>query len=312
MEVTRATVEEFLEMLRKDPELRERAREVIVAADWERVDRALERMAAEIAAFAAETRARISELEQTTNTRFDELTGRFEELREEMNERFVATDEKFDALRKEMGERFEQVDERFEQVDGRFEQVDGRFEQVDGRFEQMDRRFEQMDRRFEQVDERFERIEERLNKVEGELGNLSGRQIEDRLSHEPGKYLGRRYRRVKKLAIYELPEMEQAVEEGVLSEAEYEDVLRSDVVVRAMPREASAAERVVVVEASKVVDRGDVERARRRAAALARVWPGAEGLVFGYGITEGAKALAEASGVTVLVDRVVEEEAGAA
>ncbi len=291
MEVTRATVEEFLEMLRKDPELRERAREVIVAADWERVDRTLERMAAEIAAFAAETRARISELEQTTNTRFDELTGRFEELREEMNERFVATDGKFDALRKEMGERFEQVD---------------------GRFEQVDRRFEQMDRRFEQVDERFERIEERLNKVEGELGNLSGRQIEDRLSHEPGKYLGRRYRRVKKLAIYELPEMEQAVEEGVLSEAEYEDVLRSDVVVRAMPREASAAERVVVVEASKVVDRGDVERARRRAAALARVWPGAEGLVFGYGITEGAKALAEASGVTVLVDRVVEEEAGAA
>ncbi len=298
MEVTRATVEEFLEMLRKDPELRERAREVIVAADWERVDRALERMAAEIAAFAAETRARISELEQTTNTRFDELTGRFEELREEMNERFVATDEKFDALRQEMDERFEQVDRRFEQVDRRFEQVD--------------RRFEQMDRRFEQVDERFERIEERLNKVEGELGNLSGRQIEDRLSHEPGKYLGRRYRRVKKLAIYELPEMEQAVEEGVLSEAEYEDVLRSDVVVRAMPREASAAERVVVVEASKVVDRGDVERARRRAAALARVWPGAEGLVFGYGITEGAKALAEASGVTVLVDRVVEEEAGAA
>lgn len=41
MDVTRATVEEFLELLRKDPELRERAREIIVAADWERVDRAI-------------------------------------------------------------------------------------------------------------------------------------------------------------------------------------------------------------------------------------------------------------------------------
>lgn len=281
MDVTRATVEEFLELLRKDPELRERAREIIVAADWERVDRAIERMAAEIAAFAAETRAHIAEVERTTNARFNELTGKFDELRNDMEQRFEAADAKVEALRTDMDERFEQVDRRFEQVD----------------------------RRFERVEARLDSVEKRLARVEGELGNLTGGQIEDRLSHEPGKYLGRLYRNVKKVTISDDADVDAAIEAGVLSEEEYHDVLRADVVVRATPRRGEASERVIVVEASKVVDRGDVERAARRAALLGRVWPGAEGAVFGYAITAGARELGEASGVRVLVERTAEEAA---
>nr|WP_297806919.1 hypothetical protein [Tepidiforma sp.] len=331
MDVTRATVEEFLELLRKDPELRERAREIIVAADWERVDRAIERMAAEIAAFAAETRAHIAEVERTTNTRFNDMTGKFEALRNEMDRRFEATDAKIDALRTDMNQRFEAADakveglrtdmiQRFEAADvkveglrtdmnQRFEQVDQRFEQVDQRFEQVDQRFEQVDQRFERVEARLDSIEKRLARVEGELGNLTGGQIEDRLSHEPGKYLGRPYRKVRKIIVSEDAEVDAAIEAGVLSEDEYQDVLRADVVVRVTPRRGEGSERVVVVEASKVVDRGDVERAARRAALLGRVWPGTEGAVFGYAITAGARELAEASGVRVLVERTAEETA---
>ncbi|MEJ5221835.1 MAG: hypothetical protein WHT63_07515 [Tepidiforma sp.] len=79
------------------------------------------------------------------------------------------------------------------------------------------------------------------------------------------------------MLVYDSPEVDAATEAGVLSDEKYQDVLRADVVVRATPRRGEASERVVVVEASKIVDRGDVERAARRAARLGRVWPGAEG-----------------------------------
>lgn len=134
--------------------------------------------------------------------------------------------------------------------------------------------------------------------------------MKGRLWDDPGKYLGTRYRKARKVLVYDSPEVDAAIEAGVLSEEEYQDVLRADVVVRATPRRGEASERVVVVEASKVVDRGDVERAARRAALLGRVWPGAEGAVFGYAITAGARELGEASGVRVLVERTAEEAAG--
>jgi chromosome segregation ATPase len=369
MEITKEAVEQFLELLRDDPELRERARQIIVAADWERVDRAIERMAAEIAAFSAETRARIAEVERTTGTRFNEVTlqfekveGKIEELRQDMGQGFEQVDQRFVELRQDMGQRFEQVDQRFvelrqdmdqrfEQVDRRFaelrqdmdqgfielrQEMDQRFEQVDRRFEQVDQRFEQVDRRFEQVDQRFERVElrldrveirldhvevrldrveKRLGRVEGELGNLVGSKFEERLRVAAGRYLGPWFRKVRQVDPAATAEVEEALERGVLSDEEFRDLLRADAFVRAAARRGDPGEQVLVIEASKVIDRVDVERAVRRAVLLQRIWTESRPAVYGEAITRGANELANAAGVAVLVERVVEtaeEDIGAA
>ncbi len=85
--------------------------------------------------------------------------------------------------------RFEQVDRRFEQVDRRFEQVDRRFEQVDRRFEQVDQRFEQVDRRLEHISDELTKM---ATKVELELwgGGLMARieQSEKRLIMELARH----------------------------------------------------------------------------------------------------------------------------
>jgi TolA-binding protein len=337
MEITKEAVEQFLELLRDDPELRERARQIIVAADWERVDRAIERMAAEIAAFSAETRARIAEVERTTGTRFNEVTlqfekveGKIEELRQDMVQGFEQVDQRFVELRQDMDQRFEQVDQRFielrqdmdqgfielrQEMDQRFEQVDRRFEQVDQRFERVELRLDRVEIRLDHVEVRLDRVEKRLGRVEGELGNLVGSKFEERLRVAAGRYLGPWFRKVRQVDPAATAEVEEALERGVLSDEEFRDLLRADAFVRAAARRGDPGEQVLVIEASKVIDRVDVERAVRRAVLLQRIWTESRPAVYGEAITRGANELASAAGVAVLVERVVEtaeEDIGAA
>jgi hypothetical protein len=101
----------------------------------------------------------------------------------------------------------------------------------------------------------------------------------------------------------------------VLSDEEFRDLLRADAFVRAAARRGDPGEQVLVIEASKVIDRVDVERAVRRAVLLQRIWAESRPAVYGEAITRGANELASAAGVAVLVERVVEtaeEDIGAA
>jgi hypothetical protein len=81
--ITEADVEQFLEALRQNAELRERAREVILADDFLALPRELARLTSEVAAFAAETRARFAEIDQRfeqIDQRFDRVEGRLDKL----------------------------------------------------------------------------------------------------------------------------------------------------------------------------------------------------------------------------------------
>jgi hypothetical protein len=167
------------------------------------------------------------------------------------------------------------------------------FRQESGQqFEQIDRRFEQIDRRFEQGDRRFEKIEQRLGKVDG-------RTLEMEFRDKAAAYLGTVLRGVRVISAGDLAE-DLA---GVLTEEEWQELLRTDVVLRG--RASLGGQRVevmVAVEVSVKVDQDDVSRAARRAALLRKKGWKSLAVAAGEDAAEGVIEMAARLGVAVLKD----------
>ncbi|MGH2609947.1 MAG: hypothetical protein ACRDHF_12780, partial [Tepidiformaceae bacterium] len=119
-----------------------------------------------------------------------------------------------------------------------------------------------------------------------------------------GNHLARRFRKVRPLPISDYEPFYKAWKGGVISETEWEDAARLDVI--ALARDASLSDEpevVIAMELSKVVDANDVERAHRRASILGKSGVPVLALVDGESIETSAKSLAAAQGVIALVQK---------
>ncbi len=95
--------------------------------------------------------------------------------------------------------------------------------------------------------------------------------------------------------------VEQAVDAGLLSDAEETRVLATDLILRAR-RKADRSTVWVAVEASHTVDGYDVERARESADILGRVFnTDSVAVAMGYGVRAGEQERADALRVDVFV-----------
>jgi hypothetical protein len=130
-----------------------------------------------------------------------------------------------------------------------------------------------------------------------DLGDLKGRNLEYAYSTKVYAYFGRIVRRAHALSPDELTSLlEDAIDGGVLSEEQAEDISLTDVIVRGR-RRTNGAEVFLVVEVSWGVGPLDVERAMRRASLLARIGTPALPVVAGTWITPEAANLARAQQV---------------
>ena len=101
-----------------------------------------------------------------------------------------------------------------------------------------------------------------------DLGELKGRNLEYAYSTKVYAYFSRLVRRAHALSPDELTSLlEDAIDRGVLSEEQAEDVSLADVIVRGR-RRTDGAEVFLVVAVSWGVGPQDVERAMRRASLL--------------------------------------------
>jgi hypothetical protein len=125
-----------------------------------------------------------------------------------------------------------------------------------------------------------------------DVGELKGRSLEGEYRTKVYAYFGRIVRRAHALAPDELTTLlEDAIDSGVLSEAQADDVSLADVIVRGRLRR-DGAEVFLVVEVSSGVGLHDVERAIRRAALLAHTGTPALPVVAGTWVTPEAADLA--------------------
>ena len=132
-----------------------------------------------------------------------------------------------------------------------------------------------------------------------QLSQLRGRDMERHYRENAGAFWGIWLRSVEAVSPNELRDTLEAC----LSEGEVQDIMRLDVLVRGRARRFPGTPEVwLAVEVSAVVDKGDVERAQRRAALLRKAGYRAVPVVAGEAQTEGATGVMQTAPIVLMVD----------
>ena len=181
-------------------------------------------------------------------------------------------------------------------------ELDRHVAELDQHMAELDRHMAELDRHMAELDRHMAALVTGMAKTDAKMAKLVGQVLEDRFLRRAGSYLGQHgYRRIRVLLPDDwLDAVDDAVEQGRLSRADREGLLRADAIVRAQFAGAAVH---LVVEVSSLVDRHDVERAQNRARALA-IALGLDAVqpsVVGDAFTEGAEALAARPPETVMI-----------
>lgn len=145
----------------------------------------------------------------------------------------------------------------------------------------------------------LEVISSRLDHLTDRVARLDGRDLERHYRERAGAFFGRWLRPVSLV----LSDALRETLEARLPEEDVEDVMRLDLLIQGQARRLpDTPERLVAFEVSVVVDRGDVEQARRRAALLQRAGLHAAPGVAGERLTLGAVEASQEAPLIVLQD----------
>ncbi len=218
----------------------------------------------------------LAEAQNRTEGRVEELAeaqARTERRLEELAEAQARTEKRVE----ELTEAQARLEKRVEELTTALAQLSRRVDELAEALAQLTRRVDELaeaQRRTElqlaQLAETQQRLEWRVARLEDRVGGLLGSDLERRFRERAPAFFGRILRRVRPVDTLEVAAwLDEAVQEGRISEDERLEVLWTDAVVQGVG--ASGAEVAFVVEASYTVSEHDVERARRRADILARV-----------------------------------------
>jgi uncharacterized protein (UPF0335 family) len=137
------------------------------------------------------------------------------------------------------------------------------------------------------------RLEKRVARLEADVADLRGDSLERRYRERAPGYFSPLVRRIRVIAHEELAHLlEEAQEQGLVSEQEVDDALAADVVARGRSRQTDK-DIVIVAEVSAAIYPEDVQRALSRAQVIGRALRlEAIPVVAGLRITPAAEALA--------------------
>ena len=149
------------------------------------------------------------------------------------------------------------------------------------------------------------RTEEALQGVILRVDELRGEMLEIRYRERAHAYFSKMIRRAHLLSFEELYRLiDQAVEKGVLTEEEGDELVLADAIIRGIWRE-DKQQVYLVVEVSWGIGMEDVERARKRAELLEKTGVRAIPVVAGRWISSHASEQAKAFGVWQVRDGMV-------
>ena len=168
-----------------------------------------------------------------------------------------------------------------------------------GRMEQLAQTVTHLTEGQERLTARVEQLTEGQQRLEVQMGEVRGWTLEQRYRTHAPAYFGRLLRQVQPVDVGRLAE---ALREQ-LEEQELAEVLLADLILTGrLPTPPGPPEIWVVLEVSATVDRGDVERAQRRAALLRQARYPAVAVAGGREVTAGARQVAGQVGVALLLD----------
>ena len=184
-------------------------------------------------------------------------------------------------------------------TEARLESLTVHVESLTVHVESLTVRVESLTVRVESLTSSVEDLVKSQKQIVDTMGGMKGRLLEITYRERVVAYFGRMLRRPHVVSINDLWE----TLENRLSKFELDDLLELDLLVQGRPRERPELGDVwLAVEVSSVVDKGDVERAQRRAALLCKAGYRAAPLVAGEAQTQGATGLIETAPIVVMVD----------
>jgi hypothetical protein len=280
------TVEDFRDLIRlleERPEWRAELRSLLLT-------QGLLALPDQVAAFRAETDQRFRELVEAQQRTEVQVAALAEAQRR--------TEAQVAALA--------EVQQRTEVRLGQVEERTGRLEEALARLAEAQQRTEvqvaALIEAQQQMEAQLAALTRAVHTLTDEVGELKGDSLERRYRERAVSYFARLVRRCRVLSPEEVAALcEDSVAQGLLSEAEAEDVTWADLVVRGRRRE-NGQEVLLVVEISWGVGPQDVERAAARAALFSKTGVVAVPVVAGKAITDEAARLAPMRQVWQVLD----------
>ena len=302
---------EFIRFLTEHPEWRSELRQLLLMDELVELREAIH----SLTKAQQRTEERVERLVEA-QARTEERVGRLEEAMERLAEAQARTEERVGRL-EEAVERLVEAQRRTEERVGRLEEAVEALAEAQRRTEERVEALAEAQRRTEErvgrLEEAVERLAEAQARTEGQLAalaetvkgltdtvsGLKGRVLEFSFGNKAGAYFGPLLQKLRIVAPYTLADALQAR----LSREEFKDVLLLDLLVCGQLREHPEAPEIwLAIEVSAVVDRVDVERARRRATLLNRAGYRAIPVVAGERATQGAEHEARAHKVIMVED----------
>ena len=248
----------------------------------------------DLAKAQARTERRIQELTDT-QARSGERLDRIEAALERLTEAQARTEQRVKELAAAQA-RTEQRVEELARAQMRTEQRIEELAQAQARSEAAIERLTEAQARSEAAIERLTAAQLRLDNT---VGGMRGRELERAYRDKAPAYFGRMLRQVRVASI-------QDIEERLLpppAPEAFDDLLELDLLVGGRPRQRPDAPEVwLAVEISATLDRGDVERAQRRAAILRDAGLLAVPTVAGESVAPGLEELAQTEHVLLVQD----------
>ena len=267
---------DLVRILEEHPQWRAELRRLVLSEE-------LLRLPEELASFRAESERRFARLEEALAAlaeRVDQLAARVDELAQAQR----------------------RTEERLEALTARVDSLTERLEALTARVDSLSERLEALTARVDALTQRVDKLAQVQERMLVDLGRLKGRDKEREFREKAPAYFGRHVAGLRVLSPGELSQLlEPALESGLLSFDEYEQVLASDLVATGRLR-ASGEEVYLVAEVSWGVGAGDLERALRRARYLGRLGRRALAAVGGEEVLPGVEEEALAKGVIVATD----------
>ena len=268
------TVEDFhdlVQLLEDRPEWRAEMRRLVMSDEYLAVPEQI----AELQRQTAEQQSQTAELQRQVA----ELQRQVAELQRQVAE-----------LQRQVAELQRQVAELQRQV----AELERKVEQLQIEVAELRRDLEQL--RID-MERRFGQVQVRLDQLTTDVAQLKGDNLERRYREHAYSYFGRLIHKSRVIGKQQLFEMlDEAVEHGVLSQGDREQVGWADLVMSGRWI-ADGRQVIVLAEISVLVDLNDVQRAADRAGLLAKLGTPVVPVVAGDSITERAAAMAQTHNV---------------
>jgi uncharacterized protein YoxC len=296
--------QDLIRFLRDHPDWQEELRALILTQELLTMPALVRELTETVAHLAdrmdqlAETVTHLAESQQRLTDRMDQLAETVTHLAESQQRLTDRMDQLTETVT-HLAEGQQRLTEGQEQLTARVDQLtEGQQRLTEGQ-EQLTARVDQLTEGQQRLTEGQQRLTEGQQRLEVQMGEVRGWTLEQRYRTHAPAYFGRLLRQVQAVDIGRLAE----VLRERLAEQELAEVLLADLILTGrLPTPPGPPEIWVVLEVLATVDRGDVERAQRRAALLRQARYPAVAVAGGPGATAGARQVAGEVGVALLLD----------